>query len=884
MGRSLLDIDRRPATAPTTAPPRKPPGRAYRVPGSLPEIAAASPAGAWAAMVTMLMSWRDGRSMSIDDALAQIGPEWADLYRGGGGVPSNRRDALLAAAGLVAETPRALRPGDWEPLLREHGPIWMTRCCKPGGVFSRRAALVVGASGSKLELIDPVAGRRRRVSVDDLKRRFARRNDGGAPRLELIHATRAPATAAPVPANSPPVAQSLFARPFAAVNFDVPGAFQHLQQTNTMLCWATTASMMLAWRDQTNYGHRTSAERAGATYTAMFDGNQVLGKGQVGGFANALGMSVRAQTSWSPETMAQFMADHGPLWVFGDQDMVNNFLLHARIITGIHGDGTGAGTMLTISDPLQPGPIQESFDRLMQRMSAPDANWYESSVVHWPARPAVSHSLATRYTTAFATDLTEYHGFVDSVRWRLVADGVDIEGSGVERTAGAPATITRIWEAHAADINSAATEFNVPCAHILATIATESGGNANAVRQEPGFVSDAATPNKVSPGLMQTLISTARTALPADAPNIDRAWLLVPLNSIRAGTAYIASQKPSTELDPPRVACAYNAGSLCHQPGAANRWKMRQYPIGTGEHCDRFVKWFNDAVHVLDGHATQPTVGYGTMLPAPPPRPGGGMPLTQSLPARSAPPARAFTGPIVHGVENGWMMDPFYRDRDEGRARKGREPGRAQHLGIDVSHAQGDRSYADPRRGLPVYCTVRGSIPIAELNAAAVISGNNPGTPQTGLGLTAASPDATLRDGYVIHQPWDEPGNSYGAVLALACHYDYTTPAGTTDTFTLYVEWLHLIDPSHPPKNAAGAPQPFDEYRQSGRGWGFGPDMPHHATLAAAQITQNPPLLVGYLGATETPHVHIQVAYAPRSQNHSPPRPFTRIDPPVIVG
>jgi hypothetical protein len=43
---------------------------------------------------------------------------------------------------------------------------------------------------------------------------------------------------------------------------------------------------------------------------------------------------------------------------------------------------------------------------------------------------------------------------------------------------------------------------------------------------------------------------------------------------------------------------------------------MRQYPIGTSEHCDRFVKWFNDAVAVLDTHAKAPSVPYSTLLGA----------------------------------------------------------------------------------------------------------------------------------------------------------------------------------------------------------------------------------------------------------------------------
>src|SRR3712207_1929536 len=135
--------------------------------------------------------------------------------------------------------------------------------------------------------------------------------------------------------------------------------------------------------------------------------------------------------------------------------------------------------------------------------------------------------------------LTEFHGYKDSVRWRLVPAGVEIEGSGVERTRSVAKTVGRVWEAYAADINRTARARRVPCALIVATICTESGGRADAVRLEPGYKSDEETPHKVSPGLMQTLISTAREALQM---SVDRRWLLEGPNSIEAGGAGIAEQ------------------------------------------------------------------------------------------------------------------------------------------------------------------------------------------------------------------------------------------------------------------------------------------------------------------------------------------------------
>lgn len=217
-------------------------------------------------------------------------------------------------------------------------------------------------------------------------------------------------------------------------------------------------------------------------------------------------------------------------------------------------------------------------------------------------------------------------------RWRLTRNGIETKSGGIERTKGKPATVASIWARYKSHILTASARTGVPVELIIATIATESRGDAEALRKEPGYKSDNATPHRVSPGLMQTLISTARSTL--GDKSIGRAWLMRPGNSILAGASYIAQQAGSTKLDPPCVAAAYNAGAVYLQKGEANRWKMRQYPIGTGHHCDRFVLWFNDAMAVLreqrDAPAnsftawlgvTQPDVAVPDPMPEPVPTP-----------------------------------------------------------------------------------------------------------------------------------------------------------------------------------------------------------------------------------------------------------------------
>jgi peptidoglycan hydrolase-like protein with peptidoglycan-binding domain len=206
-------------------------------------------------------------------------------------------------------------------------------------------------------------------------------------------------------------------------------------------------------------------------------------------------------------------------------------------------------------------------------------------------------------------ELTTPHAFRDSVTWRLTPEGLLVgDDDTPEVWGGPPATVRRVWSNYGAPIRAWGRDFGVPVELIVSTICTESDGQARATREEPGYVSDAQTPDRVSVGVMQTLISTARSAL--GEPEIGRDWLLEPANSIRAGTAYIAQQWKETHLDPPKVACAYNAGGIYHNDAPDNRWRMRQYPIGTSKHADRFVKWFNECFLMFDEDGGAPPHGF----------------------------------------------------------------------------------------------------------------------------------------------------------------------------------------------------------------------------------------------------------------------------------
>lgn len=259
------------------------------------------------------------------------------------------------------------------------------------------------------------------------------------------------------------------------------------------------------------------------------------------------------------------------------------------------------------------GPQTDAGVRAFQRSRGLDADGVAGPLTWTALFQDAGTDTALEKIRPVLEDLKQVHRFRNSVAWQLSAEGIVIDQKRPpETTGGEPKTVRSVWQRFKDPIEQWSAKFGVPAELIVATICTESAGDPGALRKEPAYVSDRQTPGKISAGLMQTLIVTAQTTLADET--IDRDWLLQPGNSICAGTAYIASQWRITNFDPPKVACAYNAGNIFYNDSASNRWKMRQYPANSSEHADRFVKWFNDCFTMFNKDGTAAPVSYYALL------------------------------------------------------------------------------------------------------------------------------------------------------------------------------------------------------------------------------------------------------------------------------
>ena len=204
-------------------------------------------------------------------------------------------------------------------------------------------------------------------------------------------------------------------------------------------------------------------------------------------------------------------------------------------------------------------------------------------------------------------------GWTDLASGHILLEPWGDESGGIVRTGGEPLTMAVMWDDFGHAITASSARFGVPREWIMGMIAIEATRlnrtkhfNPQCVREEPGYESDEATPHRVSPGLMQTLISTAdgenrrthvfMTLDGSTHQKITRAMLFQPERSIALGASYMARQIERYGPSSLKVCAAYNAGSL--KKTDRNEFRMLAYGP---TRLRRFAEWVNDAKCVLDG-------------------------------------------------------------------------------------------------------------------------------------------------------------------------------------------------------------------------------------------------------------------------------------------
>lgn len=154
------------------------------------------------------------------------------------------------------------------------------------------------------------------------------------------------------------------------INWDE--VYQVAQPTDVS-CWATSAAMVLGWRDRQSISIDYIASCAGLTTATGLD------PAAVGQFAADMGLIAEPPQSYSIEGFRQLLEANGPLWVGAAVPG-----LHAIVVTGFYSDGTDS--FVRITDP---------WDRTVGTPGAPGAY-------------AKTHTTGSRYIMKWEDFVAEY--------------------------------------------------------------------------------------------------------------------------------------------------------------------------------------------------------------------------------------------------------------------------------------------------------------------------------------------------------------------------------------------------------------------------------------------------------------------------------------------
>lgn len=185
-------------------------------------------------------------------------------------------------------------------------------------------------------------------------------------------------------------------------NYTVPGLVPALAQPSDNTCWATSATMMVSWHDNASYTIEQVMDMAGQVYRDKFTSDQGLASSEKADFLAALGLQGEPPMDYTVDGLLSLLQSYGPLWATTDEDPSEDFAIHARIITGMSGDGSVDGTFLQINDPADGQQHNESFREFAQKFDqvAGPGGDLRIQIVHYDGGQIAAGSTPTGAGTA----------------------------------------------------------------------------------------------------------------------------------------------------------------------------------------------------------------------------------------------------------------------------------------------------------------------------------------------------------------------------------------------------------------------------------------------------------------------------------------------------
>lgn len=183
----------------------------------------------------------------------------------------------------------------------------------------------------------------------------------------------------------------------AQVGYSVPGLVPPLAQPSDWTCWAASTTMMESWKQSTVLGIDVVARQLGEPFTTMVRTNQGLSATQKPVLLQRTGMRAEPPQNYTAAGWESLLRAHGPLWVTTDEGLTCRPMIHARIMTGIRGDGSPGGTTVMLIDPADGSEVREPLGEFVRKFEREAVNMrrracgaqpgplppFRVQVVHW---------------------------------------------------------------------------------------------------------------------------------------------------------------------------------------------------------------------------------------------------------------------------------------------------------------------------------------------------------------------------------------------------------------------------------------------------------------------------------------------------------------------
>ena len=153
-------------------------GIRYTVPGIIAPVRQPSGMSCWAAMFTMMYSWKNQVSIPIETAVGMLGPTYLQCFRDNTGLPIEANRQLADDAGMVAEPLVNPSIEGWRSLLARNGLLWTSygwQVMAPDGMTVQRRGRHIlifygiegdgTPDGTQIKYVDPSDGGLHTMSV-----------------------------------------------------------------------------------------------------------------------------------------------------------------------------------------------------------------------------------------------------------------------------------------------------------------------------------------------------------------------------------------------------------------------------------------------------------------------------------------------------------------------------------------------------------------------------------------------------------------------------------------------------------------------------------------------------------------------------------------------